>query len=478
MATYRTPGVYVEEIPKFPPSVAPVETAIPAFIGYTATAVDKVPGDLVRVPKRITSLVQYEQFFGGPQPETKFKVRVEEITKPAPGKTVGITATAGLAEADRSKHILYYALQMFFANGGGPCWIVSVGAYLGTVGAALVAADIKKALVPLEKVDEPTLVVVPEAQSLGLDDFIALQSDVLAHCGRLQDRFAIIDMHADKVSMSDGSADMAAAVAAFRSKGLTDNLKYGAAYAPNLETVLDLAVDEAQTLVEHVKDGGAATTAKLDSLVAGNNQRYELAKAALRDFPCRLPPSGAVAGVYASVDNSRGVWKAPANVGLSQVVRPAIELSNLDQDLMNIDPTAGKSVNAIRAFAGRGTLIWGARTLAGNDNEWKYVPVRRLFIFVEESVRKATAQFVFEPNDANTWVRVQAMIENFLTIQWRQGALQGIKPEHAFFVAVGLGRTMTPLDILEGRMNVEIGMAAVRPAEFIVLRFSHKMAQS
>jgi phage tail sheath protein FI len=93
-------------------------------------------------------------------------------------------------------------------------------------------------------------------------------------------------------------------------------------------------------------------------------------------------------------------------------------------------------------------------------------------------VKKATTQFVFENNDANTWVKVQGMIENFLTTLWRQGALQGVKPEHAFYVAVGLGKTMTALDILEGRLIVEVGIAAVRPAEFIILRFSHKMAES
>jgi phage tail sheath protein FI len=172
------------------------------------------------------------------------------------------------------------------------------------------------------------------------------------------------------------------------------------------------------------------------------------------------------------------VWKAPANVVLAAVRKPTIDLSNVINDGMNVDPTAGKSVNAIRPFVGKGTLVWGARTLAGNDNEWRYVSVRRFFNFVEESVAKAAAGFTFEPNDANTWVKVQAMIENFLTVQWREGALQGIKPEHAFYVAVGLGKTMTALDILEGRMIIEIGMATVRPAEFIVLRFSHKMAES
>lgn len=191
-----------------------------------------------------------------------------------------------------------------------------------------------------------------------------------------------------------------------------------------------------------------------------------------------LPPSGAIAGVYAAVDRDRGVWKAPANVSLNAVISPAVKISHEQQAEYNIDVNAGKSINIIRSFTGKGTLVWGARTLAGNDNEWRYVSVRRFFNFVEESVKKATEQFVFEPNDANTWVRIQAMIENFLTTLWRQGALQGVKPEHAFYVAVGLGKTMTPLDILEGRMIIEIGMAAVRPAEFIILKFSHKMAES
>jgi phage tail sheath protein FI len=213
-------------------------------------------------------------------------------------------------------------------------------------------------------------------------------------------------------------------------------------------------------------------------LNALDSRLLERAKAAIRDLPLKLPPSPAMAGVYAKVDADRGVWKAPANVPLVAVIKPTVEFSNVENDAMNVDSTAGKSVNAIRPFTGRGTLVWGARTLAGNDNEWRYVSVRRFFNFVEESVKKATGQFTFEPNDANTWVKVQSMIENFLTVQWRAGALQGIKPEHAFYVAVGLGKTMTPLDILEGRMIVEIGMAVVRPAEFIILRFSHKLAES
>ena len=191
-----------------------------------------------------------------------------------------------------------------------------------------------------------------------------------------------------------------------------------------------------------------------------------------------LPPGAAVAGVYASVDSNRGVWKAPANASIASVLGPYFLISAQEQESLNVDTNSGKSINAIRAFTGRGTLVWGTRTLAGNDNEWRYVPVRRYFNYAEESIKKATEPFVFEPNDINTWVRVKAMIENFLTLEWRRGALAGAKPTDAFFVKVGLGETMTALDILEGRMIIEIGLAVVRPAEFIILRFSHKMQES
>jgi uncharacterized protein len=473
--TYKTPGAYIEEIPKLPPSVAGVDTAIPAFIGYTEKATDEVDGDLELKPKRIESLVEFEQYFGGPQPETALDVTISVTTTATPGNPIGVTSSVTLDEASRSKHILYYALQMFFANGGKSCFIVSAGGFKA-VAADLVLTELQDALEPLSKVDEPTLIVIPEAQALAIADYATLQNAALSQCNDLKDRFVIMDAHGGGESLSDPTADLIDAVASFRTNGPTQFLKYGAAYAPNLATILDCAYDEAAVDVSQVVDGGAPSTAKLDSVAT--NELRERAIAAIRAKELLLPPSGAIAGAFAKVDSERGVWKAPANVPLVGVTRPTIEFSNVQNDVMNVDPTSGKSVNAIRPFVGKGTLVWGARTLAGNDNEWRYVSVRRFFNFVEESVKKATDQFTFEPNDANTWVKVQAMIENFLTTQWRAGALQGIKPEHAFYVAVGLGNTMTPLDILEGRMIVQIGMAAVRPAEFIVLRFSHKMAES
>lgn len=466
--TYKTPGVYVEEIVKLPPSVAPVDTAIPAFIGYTATDA------LKRKPTRIDSFIQFERLFGGPQLETKIAARVVEIT-PGPNRDASITVDPIFDESKRSKFILYYALQHFYANGGKGAYIVSAGAY--PVGGPSLT-DLAPCLDPLAKVDEPTLIVIPEATRLKNADFKALHGDALKQCHELQDRFVIMDAHDDD-AFGKPDTVVLTALTGFRSNATdTGYLNYGSAYAPYLATVLDFQFDEAQTIVKYKKDAAAEVDVKLADLKETNNQVYELTKAALRDIPLVLPPSAAMAGIYAQVDNDRGVWKAPANVSVAGVVKPVIEFSRADLDALNVDPVGGKSVNAIRPFVGKGTLVWGARTLAGNDNEWRYINVRRFFIFAEESIKKATEQFTFESNDANTWVKLQAMIENFLTTQWRAGALQGIKPEHAFYVSLGLGKTMTALDILEGRLIVEIGLAVVRPAEFIILKFSHKMAES
>jgi phage tail sheath protein FI len=191
-----------------------------------------------------------------------------------------------------------------------------------------------------------------------------------------------------------------------------------------------------------------------------------------------LPPSGAMAGIYSRVDNERGVWKAPANVSVTLAKGTLVNITDRMQENINVDVNAGKSVNAIRVFAGKGVMVWGARTLAGNDNEWRYVSVRRFFNMVEESVKKSTSWVVFEPNDANSWVKLKSMIENYLTLLWRKGALAGAKPEEAFRVYVGLNQTMTFVDILEGRMIIRIEMAAVRPAEFIILEFAHKVQTS
>jgi phage tail sheath protein FI len=475
MATsYKTPGVYIEEIPKLPPSVAQVETAIPAFIGYTAFATDEDGSSLTLVPKRIVSLLEYEQFFGKPQSE-KVTVTIAD-TYNASDILIGRNISAALT-ATPSRHVMYYQLQMYFANGGGPCYIVSVGVYLahGTAIDASATSALKNGLDALEKADEPTLIVFPELAGSGdtVGEINDLYDLALAQCAKLGDRFAIIDCAADSYANVRHATD-----------GIgMNNLKYGAVYHPFLKTALSYFFDDNQVTIAQTSTGGTPPAPPfdgdtLDLVKAADLALYNQVAAKIGDLKMTLPPSATVAGVYAAVDSSRGVWKAPANVSITLVSGLTKTITNTEQDGMNVDVTAGKSINAIRAFTGKGILVWGARTLAGNDNEWRYVSVRRFFNMVEESTKKASEPFVFEPNDANTWVKVQSMVENFLTNLWRQGALQGAKPEHAFYVAVGLGKTMTAVDILEGRMIVEIGMAVVRPAEFIILRFSHKMAES
>ncbi len=481
MATYKTPGVYIEEIALFPPSVAQVETAIPAFIGYTEKAVDIDGTTLINKPTRITSILEYETYFGKAQNEANL-----EITYAEEQNAGGLTTKQSFSVAfngNASKHIMYYALQAYFANGGGPCYIISIGAYKAAVGDALVNTDFDLGLAALAKEDEPTLIVFPEGQNMVEAEYYALQNNALAQCNLLKDRFCIMDIHHTGEGLVN-SGQINTAVGLFRAGITSSFLKYGAAYFPNLKTILKYSYADAGVNVVHNITGGPTPGAgplngqDLTTILGTNSSAYNKLKLALGQYGVILPPSSLVAGVYATVDGNRGVWKAPANVGLNISTDVTCKITDDIQNGLNVDTTAGKSVNAIRPFTGKGILVWGARTLAGNDNEWRYVSVRRFFNMVEESVKKATYQFVFEPNDANTWVKVRAMIENYLTVLWRQGALAGAKPEQAFYVKVGLNITMTAQDILEGYMNVEIGMAVVRPAEFIVLKFSHKMQES
>ena len=544
MATYKTPAVYVEEISTLPPSVAAVSTAIPAFLGYTAISTGKTAPQVAS----ISTLLEYVNLFGGPQ------------TGPI---RVASTANGLVPNVPNPSFLMYYAVSHYFMNGGGMCYIVSLGDYSATPA----KADFVGGLAALEKEDEPTLILLTDAVNLSAADYYDLCQQSLAQCNKLGNRFCVFDVKDKPAATDRGVQD-------FRDNTGTNYLKYGAAYFPYLQTTLNVQYSDNQVTVDGADPsvvnwdktldpkgvtvkysgqgapnvsividatattpafsiagtaltikaaaaptGTAVTTAwkafktpqsakGFDIVIAGdgsatlaaqnnvpldnkgpasavlsalqttNTALYQQAKAALAAVSVTLPPSAAVAGIYASVDRDRGVWKAPANVSVTSVIGPVVKITNDQQEGLNVDTTGGKSVNAIRSFTGKGTLVWGARTLAGNDNEWRYVPVRRLFSMIEESSRKATAFAVFEPNDLTTWLKVKGMIESFLYGLWEQGALAGSTPDAAYFVNVGLGKTMTAQDVLEGRMIVEIGAAAVRPAEFIVLRFMHKLQQA
>jgi phage tail sheath protein FI len=481
-SAYATPGVYVEEISTLPPSVAEIGTAIPAFIGTTTNHVGK---DVV--VQEVSSLREYEDKFG-PAAATDWKVAYDNAAA-----TFSILDAKGQAvdRFSQPESLLWYAIDLYFRNGGSRCYIFSVSPLVPVAQTTLVG-QLQAGLAELERYDEPTLVVIPEATKLGLVDYGSLSTAALAHAAKMKDRFVLLDAKASVSAPLSSSG-----LEAMRTPLGMANLDRGALYYPPLCTAIAHRVDEktikvtglpAASLPESTstkespstkdaKNAEASNTTTLDALATTQTAYYNTIKKLLADQRVILPPSPAIAAVITGVDRERGVWKAPANVSLQAVIAPSVQVTDEQQALLNVDATTGKSINVIRSFAGKGTLVWGARTLAGNDNEWRYISVRRLFITVEESVKKATAFAVFEANDTATWLKVKGMIDSYLYTLWERGALRGAKAEEAYFVNVGLNKTMAVDDILQGRLIVEIGLAAVRPAEFIILRFSHKLAQ-
>lgn len=223
---------------------------------------------------------------------------------------------------------------------------------------------------------------------------------------------------------------------------------------------------------------GTITTVTMDLVrqSTSDNAKLNQVTTFLSQNYINIPPSPFMAGIYSRVDNSDGVWTSPANTNPIGVTGPLVDLTDKQQQNLNVDATSGKSVNAIRSFTGRGTLVWGARTTDGNSLDWRYINVRRLFISMETDISKALNTYVFQPNIHNTWVEVKMMIDAYLYGLFQQGAFAGETPEQSYQVLIGEGETMTVKDILDGYMKVSIRVAAVRPAEFIVLTFSQMMA--
>ncbi|MDR0793338.1 MAG: phage tail sheath subtilisin-like domain-containing protein [Chitinophagaceae bacterium] len=478
---YQSPGVYVEEIDLLPPSIAEVDSAVPAFVGYTQQATKLVADDLHNIPTPISSLNDFTNYFGGPDTEdpTNITISVDEL-QTSSGATTGFNVTVTPAVANLSKHILYNAIVNFFANGGGNCYVVSVGKYNSDINKDDLIAGVN--LIANE--DDPTMLVVPEAIYLNPGDFNSVNQTMINQAANLKDRFAIMDTHQTTVpkSVADIKTDVGTAIDSIPADETIR--RYGAVYYPFLETTYNYNFSfDALTLTSHTVNGnppatGNQTGKALADIKNTASLMYNAIAAEYAKYHIVLPPSAAMAGIYTRVDNTRGVWKAPANVSVMDVVKPVISIARAEQDFLNINTNTGKSVNAILNMPGYGTVVMGARTLDGNNNEWKYINVRRFFSVVEESVKKSIQWAVFEPNTSQTWVKVQAMIENYLFQKWRDGALAGAKPEQAYFVNVGLGTTMNSVDILEGRMIVQIGMAVARPAEFIILQFEQMMQTS
>ncbi|MEC9405149.1 MAG: phage tail sheath C-terminal domain-containing protein, partial [Pseudomonadota bacterium] len=362
----------------------------------------------------------------------------------------------------------------------------------------------------LAKLQEPSVIVIPDAVLLSSEDYKTVSNRCLAHCTDLQNRFAIVDVFDGDRERTLDENDVISGKSGLRTLLAAEDMSFAAAYYPWLNTSYfgagsmtfenvsagtrkaffdhvgretSIQADEARKdafdkAVKSLEDDDISEEEKfkthkiLQSLSKSYNELLLQAVKAINV----MPPSGALAGAYAATDAQHGVWKAPANLNLNSVVSPCVSISDAEQEDLN-SPLDGKAVNAIRSFPERGNVVWGARTLDGDSTEWRYVNIRRTAIMLEQSIKAALDPFVFKPNTAPTWKTVKSMIENFLNGLWKQGALAGASPEDAYGVDVGLGTTMTGADVQAGCMNVVVKVSLLWPAEFIVLSFQQKVGQ-
>jgi uncharacterized protein len=521
--TLQTPGVYINEINAFPNSVVPVATAVPAFIGYTARA-SYNGKSYSQAAVRIESFPQFMAYYGALDPtDPSGSTYLPENLQYSPTYYPTVSKTSATADVclggkyydiepdPNTVYYLYNSIKLFYANGGGTCYVVSVGLYSDGVpkgspmakGTPLVNTNIDvtlltAALDTLKAEDEPTMIVIPDATLLKAADNTSLNTQVLAHCGAVQSRVGLIDiLNGNAPDPLQWEQD----IATFRTNIGLNFLNYGITYYPFLKTAVMIdrninfknigggsktlnavisgaAAAPIKGLIASIDAPGGASPLQIENALLNTSNDYSQLHDAILAKMNILPPSAAMARVYTMVDSDKGVWHAPANVSLDSVIDTTVKITHDQQQDLNVDAGTGKSVNAIRLFPGKGVVVWGARTLDGNSDDWRYVNVRRTLIMIEQSMKLAANAYVFEPNTANTWSLVTSMLNNFLTNLWSQGALVGATPAAAFSVLVGLGSTMTAEDILQGIMNVSVKVAISHPAEFIVLNIQQEMQTS
>jgi phage tail sheath protein FI len=414
MPQYLSPGVYVEEVPSAAAPIAGVGTSTAGFIGLGADNVTMPfrPGRPLD-PENIVAEDRYTVVAAG---EAQLVTNWEEFKKK-------------LGDVQDGNRVLANAVYGFFNNGGTRCWVTRVSSLLEDTSTTPAVDQVQDALAEFESIDEIAIVAAPMPSDIGAGDDaanltrrVAVRTMVLNHCENAQDRFAVLDGE-DSIGGDLVPAEIYSN-AAGDAMGTTSD--YGAVYFPWLD------VGERD---------------------ANNNIRY-------------MPPSGHIAGIYARVDATRGVHKAPANEVIRGALGVRYRVSRAQQDGLNPD-----GINVIRQFNGNIT-VWGARTIGGDANtEFKYIPIRRLFLFLRESIDEGTQWVVFEPNTPALWAKITRNVTAFLTNVWRDGALFGNTPQEAFYVKCD-AETNPPEVRDAGQVVTEIGVAVVKPAEFVIFRIS------
>ncbi|KMW71376.1 phage tail protein [Photorhabdus luminescens subsp. luminescens] len=450
------PGVYIEEDASLALSVSQGNTAIPVFIGRFLTKKTSTTPQATR----ISSWLDFTNLFHlgcvtsiaitstAPTPPEKPKTDDGDTSVKDDAKAATLSADEETPDYTYQVVVDTYttgsdALKLYFQNGGGPCYILPItDTQEATL--AFIPELIKQAL-------EITLIVCPEQDSNYQSKIYNSLTPAL-----LNEGYFLIADNQDKASAISVNVPSQTAT-----------------YYPAVKVSQLMQTEESLVAVSGYRDADTTsdTITNLVQLKEKNLDVYQQAVAAIQNISRTIPVSAVMAGVYCATDASRGVWKAPANVVLSGISDVAERLSEDEQGAMNQN-----GINAIRYFSNKGFVVWGARTLQDDDN-WRYIPVRRLFNAAERDIKQAMRFAVFEPNSQPTWERVRSAIDNYLHQLWQQGALAGNSPQEAYFVQIGQGLTMSDADIKQGKMVVKVGMAAVRPAEFIILQFSQNVTQ-
>ncbi|WP_416776876.1 phage tail sheath family protein [Xenorhabdus budapestensis] len=474
-ANLKVPGVYIEEDASLALSVSNSPTAVPVFIGKFT----RKPEMSTQACIRISNWLEFTSAFslapvteivirssleassdGATKKEETKKEKVEnkETETQENPKIQSLPAAEeepkkwihNIEEVNLSQAV--EALRLYFQNGGGACYIYP----LNNVSDDLALSSIPEVI---EQKGDITLLVCPEQDQ----DY---KSKVYGAVSPLLDDdkvgyFLIADSHNGESTPGVGNGAKVAT------------------YYPLLETNLKLSAlpdDKDVTISGYQDESGKDKLKNLDEFRKKDKTLAQKIDTRLQQEQQRnltIPPSAAIAGIYCKTDNQRGVWKAPANVALTGIKGLTDKVDDERQGEMN-----NKGINVIRSFTDRGLIVWGARTCTDiNDTHWRYIPVRRLFNSVERDIRQALRAVLFETNNQPTWMRARVAVDQYLYALWQKNALMGDRPEEAYFVHIGQGITMSDADIKQGKMIMKVGLAAVRPAEFIVLQFTQDVAQ-
>lgn len=513
--TIKTPEKYIDDLSAFSNSVVPAATAIPAFIGYTPKAEYKGIS-CCNQPVKITSLDDFEAFFLlAKQPGKSFiqQYSPQFYFEKSSNGTLTINGEVYQIKADpNSIYYLYNAIKLFYQNGGGAAYIVSVGGYGDLSGSAMDVihnqvntnvqlSELEAGLVTLKNTEDATMYLCPEATLLSVNENGILMESMLSQASEMKTAICIFDVIGGK---NPTETNYQQSVDRFRNKVGDDGLSYGTAYFPfvnttvnssyeldytnffggdafKLEAIINPSDQPNNALTQLFKDIKNPTT-RLSSIQINNaltnvSPDYKLmVKAALNEINT-LPASSGMAGLITTIDDREGVWKAPVNTSMVAAAEIPFNLSDDQQENLNVDSVSGKSINSLRLFTGVSIMIWGARTLDGNSNDCQHLSVRRTIIFIEKSIKSAIKFHALLPNDSLRFRSVKSMIERFLTNLWTEGALKGSKVMDAFEVNIGLGSTMLPEDIVNGIIRISVKVALTHPADFIEITIEQGQAK-